>query len=288
MWLLLGLFSAATDAGKNVLAKHNTKSFNSIVVTWAWVTYSLFILIPVMFIKGIPQLDMVFWQTFVVRIILDFVSLLMYIEAIKRTDLSLSMPMLALSPLFLLVSGYFLNGEFPSNLALIGVLLIVVGTYFLNFKGRHLPWYEPITCVVQDRGTTLMLGASIIWGITGSLHKLAILHSNPYFYTGLGALTLAVLYTPLAWFASREDFKKSFSREYLPKLVPVGLLDGLTVLSQFVGQSMSLTVLVISLKRTSIIFSSILGWWLFGEKIGKRIVPICMMVAGVVLIAVGG
>lgn len=288
MWLFIALFSACTDAGKNVLAKHNTKSFNSVVITWAWVFYSLIILIPVMFFQGIPTLNTMFWQAFTARIVLDFMSLLMYVEAIKKSDLSLTLPMLALTPLFLIGSGYIINGEFPSTLALFGVSLIVAGTYALNFKGRQYPLYEPITCIVKDKGTLMMLGVSITWGITGSLHKLAISNSNPYFYTGFGMLVLAALYTPLAWFSSREDFKKSFQLQHMKTIVPVGLLDGLTVLSQFVAQSMAMTVLVISLKRTSIIFSSVMGWLLFKEQIKTRIVPISMMVAGVALIAIGG
>jgi drug/metabolite transporter (DMT)-like permease len=194
--------------------------------------------------------------------------------------------MLALTPLFLLFSGFLINGEFPTSLGLGGVALIIAGTYLLNFKKNAQSIFEPFQVIFNNSGSVLMLGVAIIWGITGSLHKLAISHSNPYFYTGLGALVLTTLYTPVAWYANREDFKKSLSREYLPQLVPIGLLDGITILAQFIGQSMSLTVLVISLKRTSIIFSSLLSWYFFKEEIGPRLLPICLMVLGVMLIAI--
>ena len=45
MWILLGLISAFTDAFANVLAKYNTKTFDPMVVAWAWTAYSLIILI---------------------------------------------------------------------------------------------------------------------------------------------------------------------------------------------------------------------------------------------------
>jgi drug/metabolite transporter (DMT)-like permease len=286
MWLLFGLAAAGTDAAKNVLAKHNVQNFDSVVVTWAWVFYSLIILIPVMFIKGVPQLDQTFWIAFAVRIVLDFAALLMYVESLKRTDLSLSLPMLALTPLFLLASGFVINGELPTVLGIFGVLLIVAGAYFLNFSSSNRSLFAPLQAITHNSGSLLMLGVAVLWGLTGSIHKLAILHSNPYFYTGLGAVTLAVLFTPLAWYRSKEDFKKSLSREYIFKMIPVGLLDGATVLTQFIGQSISLTVLVISLKRVSIVFSSLMGWYYFKEDIKSRIVPICLMVVGVICIAV--
>jgi drug/metabolite transporter (DMT)-like permease len=287
MWLLFGLLSASTDAGKNVLAKRSTGTFNSIVITWAWVAYSLILLLPLMFWGGIPALDQTFWLAFSARVVLDIISLVLYVEALRRSDLSLTLPMLALTPLFLLGSGLLLNNEWPSTLSLAGVLLIVAGTYFLNFKRGMLHALEPLQAIYKNTGALMMLAVAIIWGVTGSLHKLAILHSNPYFYTGLGALVIAVILTPLAWWSSHEDFKKAASKEYLPQLLPIGILDGITVLSQFIGQSITLTVLVISLKRTSIIFSSLMGWALFKEDIRTRIAPICVMVLGVILIALG-
>ncbi|HYD35762.1 MAG TPA: DMT family transporter [Vitreimonas sp.] len=285
MWFVLGLFSAFFDASRNVLAKHNTKSFNSLVVTWAWVFYSLIILVPVMFVHGIPQLDAVFWLAFSARIVLDFISLLLYVEALRRSDLSLTLPMLSFTPLVLLVSGLIINQEFPSQLGLAGVILIVLGMYILHFK-RQEPLWQPLLCMTRDTGTFCMFGAAVLWGITGSLHKLAIAHSNPYFYTGLGAVVLAAVFTPLAFGADRQQFKQSLTSRYMKQLLPVGILDGLSVLSQMVGQSLSVAVLLISVKRTSIIFSSVMGWYFFQENIKHRLVPICMMVAGVILIAV--
>lgn len=284
MWILLGLFSAFSDASKNVLAKHNVKSFDSLVISWAWVTYSLIILIPVLIFNGIPNLDGTFWMAFSVRTVLDVIALILYVNALKHTDLSLSLPMLALTPLFLLFTGLAINHEFPKPLGLIGVGGIVLGTYLLNFKKKE-KFYQPFVAIYENKGAFMMLCVAIIWGLTGSLHKLAILHSDPYFYTAFGALALAVIFTPLAIFSNKQDFTRALNPKNLPRIVPVGILEGLTVLSQMIGQSIALTVFIISLKRTSIIFSSIMGWLFFKEPIKQRLIPICLMVAGVILIS---
>lgn len=283
MWIFLGLISAFSDASKNVLAKHNTKSFDSLVISWAWVTYSLIILIPIMLLKGIPNLDGLFWIAFTARTVLEVIAVILYVNSLKTTDLSLSLPMLALTPLFLLFTGLAINHEFPKPFGLIGVGAIVLGTYLLNFK-KNERFYQPFLAIYQNKGVFMMFLVAIIWGITGSLHKLAILHSNPYFYAAFGALVLAIIFTPLAIWSNKQDFMKALRPESLPKIAPVGILEGLTVLTQMIGQSIALTVFIISLKRTSIIFSSIMGWLFFKEPIKQRIVPICLMVAGVILI----
>jgi len=284
MWIVLGLISAFSDAAKNTLAKHNAKSFDSLVVTWAWVTYSLILLLPLMFFKGVPRLDSTFWTSFVARIILDVISLILYVKALKQTDLSLSLPMLALTPFFLLITGFVINHEFPQPIGLIGVGAIILGTYLLNFK-RNEKIYQPFVAIYQNKGTFMMLWVAVLWGITGSLHKLAILHSNPYFYTAFGALILAIIFTPLAIWSNKQDFIRSLNPKNLQYIIPVGLLDGVSVLCQMIGQSIALTVFVVSLKRMSIVFSSAMGWFFFKEPIKKRIIPICLMVVGVVLIS---
>jgi drug/metabolite transporter (DMT)-like permease len=285
MWALIGLISAFSDASKNVLAKHNIRSFDPLVVTWAWTAYSLIILVPVMFIGGIPSLDGIFWLAFIIRTILDTVALILYANALKYTDLSLSLPMLALTPLFLVFTGLLINHEFPKPLGLVGVVIIVLGAYLLNFK-KNEKIYQPFLAIYQNKGVFMMFWVAIIWSLTGSLHRLAILHSNPYFYTAFGAIVLSAVFTPLAIWSNKRDFVRALHPQNLPKIAPVGILDGLATLSQMIGQSVALSVLIISLKRVSIVFSSIMGWLFFKEPIRERIVPICLMVAGVILISI--
>ena len=59
------------------------------------------------------------------------------------------------------------------------------------------------------------------------------------------------------------------------------------VLSHFTALSMTDVAYMISVKRTSLIFSVIYGKFLFGEKnTGERLLGSVLMVAGVVLITV--
>ena len=162
MWLLLGLLSGFTDAVRNVLAKHNTNTFDSLVVTWALATYSLVILIPLMFVKGIPSLDETFWLALSARTALDVTAGILYVKALKYTDLSLSLPLLSLTPLFVLFTGLIINHDFPGPAGVAGVIAIVVGAYWLYFN-RKQKFYQPFLAIYQDKGARMMLGVAVLW-----------------------------------------------------------------------------------------------------------------------------
>src|SRR3990167_6486225 len=284
MWILLGLISAFTDAFANVLAKYNTKTFDPMVVAWAWTAYSLIILIPVMFLVGIPPLDATFWLAFTIRTVLDVTALILYVKALKYTDLSLSLPLLSLTPLFLLFTGLVINGDFPGPAGVVGVAAILVGTYWLYSSGKG-SFYRPFLAIYQNKGAFLMLIVAVLWGFTAPLHKVAITHSNAYFYTAFGSLVVALILTPLAAWSNRQDFQKALRFKNFTKVAPVGVVGGISVLTQMIAQGMAAAMLVLSVKRTSIVFSSLMGGYFFGEPLKKRIVPICLMVLGVVLIS---
>ena len=285
MWLLLSLFTASFESFKNVVAKKGTSKFNPLIVTWAWLTFSLPIFLPVLLIVGIPPLDRVFWIAFSIRIVLDMAALILYMNSLKLAPLSLSQPMLAFSPIIILISSYFINGELPSSTGIGAIILILLGSYLLNFDRQSKNLWSPFKALTQNRGALMMFGVAVIWGINSSIHKLAINHSNPWFYGGFGALALAILFTPLAYFSSPKQFMSIFTKAGLKTLVPIGLLDGMAILPQWVAFSMTYAAYVIAVKRLSILFSSILGWYIFKENIKNRLLPILLMVVGVLILA---
>ena len=286
MWLVLSLISALSDSSKNILAKKNSASMNSVVATWIWLFYSMAVLVPAAILLGKTGFpDKVFWTAFSIRIVLEVAALILYVTALKISNLSLSLPMLSFSPLFIIAISFVINGEFPKPLSLVGVASVVIGAYFLNFK-KGERFYQPVLSVIRDKGSLMMLCVAFLWSFTSSLHKVAIEHSNPYFYSGLSAVVLTIIFTPLAFISSRKDFVKAIKIENISKLSATGILDGLAILSQMLAQGLTLTVLVVSIKRMSTVFSAIMGRIYFKEAIKNRIVPIIIMVLGVVLISI--
>lgn len=287
MWFLLSLGSAVFDAAKNVFAKRNLRKekVHPLVVAWAWVFYALPITLPIALFAIPSSLSQQFWWAALLALLLDFISILLFVKALEKTDLSLSLPMLAMVPLVLLITGSVINEELPGPLGLIGVFLIVGGAYFLNYNRHRSHFLSPILAIFHNRGSALMFGVAIIWGLTSALHKVAISHSNPYFYTGFIGLGLTLAYTPFAYYFDRKNFLGSFKPSKIVQIAPVGLMDGISVLLQFIAQNMAFSVFVIAIKRSSIMMSSVAGAVFFKEKIKDRLLPIGVMLLGVVAIA---
>lgn len=98
-----------------------------------------------------------------------------YGRAIAQEDLSLVLPLINLSPLVLLLAGWWVLGERPGPLAVLGVAVLVVGALMLGHPGgqsgkagRGLGrlWASP--------GCRWMLLVALLWGIGASVDKLGV------------------------------------------------------------------------------------------------------------------
>lgn len=102
-----------------------------------------FLLLTWPYIK-LPQLDATFWQATAFAIPCDIVALLLYMRALKVSPMSLTVPFLALTPVFMLFTSFLLLGELPSSLGLTGILLIAAGAYLLNVHTSKRGLWQPL------------------------------------------------------------------------------------------------------------------------------------------------
>lgn len=286
MGIFLSILVAFAESAKNIFIKKEAGLSRSIVIIWGWQVFSLLVLIPALLFAGVPELNTTFWYASSVKILLYVVSLFLYAGALKRADLSLAIPMLAFTPLFTAFISYFLNGETPSTTGFFGILLIMAGAYLLNFNRGERNIFKPLVYIVKNKGTLLMLIVSFIWGITSSLDKTAVVNSEPLFYGAYVAIIMSLLLTTVLYFRHKQEIKRLFNRARVRSLAPIGILDGVVILLQMVAVSLTVTAYVIAIKRSSLLFTSLLAYVFFKEKIRGRILAIAIMFAGVVLIVI--
>ena len=179
-----------------------------------------------MFIQGIPTLDQTFWIVVVLRTVLDAFAVVLYMRAIKFADLSLAVPMLALTPVFLVAIEFLVTGGAPSKGGFLGILFIVLGAYFLN-KEKGQKFFDPFRAIVANHGVFLMLIVAALWGVTGLLHRIGIAHSNSFFYGGVGEIALVLALTPVALWWNRAGVIASLKPKAFLRVAPTGIFDGL-------------------------------------------------------------
>lgn len=286
MGIILGLLAGFFDSVKNVFAKKDTKEYSETTVNFVWMLFATLITLPLALFNIPGAFSLKLLIIFICVTLLDFFAYIFYLRSLKFSDLSLSLPMLALTPVFVLIISYLFFNETVTLLALVGIGLIIAGGYLLNVQKGNLSLLAPLENIVKNKGVRYMLFTSILWGFANSLHKLGVTESSPLFYTGVSYLLLTLLYLALLLYQNRKELRVLTQLKDMKVLAPVGILEGITALFQFASQGMiASSVITISLKRSSILFSALFGALFFKENIKNRLLPIGLILVGIVLVS---
>jgi drug/metabolite transporter (DMT)-like permease len=283
IWFVYSLLVAFFESMKDVFSKRSLKNIDEYIVAWSFWFFSLPFLVPFLFFIGIPALGKEFWIALLVGGTLNAMTSILYMKAIKYSDLSLTVPMVALTPLFLLLASPLIVGEFTSPVGLIGVLLIVFGSYTLNIKHIRGGFLSPFKALLKEKGPKLMLLIAVIWSITSNLDKVGIQNSSPLFWAAALNTYISIIMFPVVLCKSRKNLKQ-ISKIY-KTLFPIGMFGAMTAIFQMMALTMTLVAYVISIKRTSTIMSVLFGYLIFKEKnIKERLLGVVIMVIGVLFI----
>lgn len=282
MWqlysILAGLFLASADAfSKQILEKEN-----AYYIVWIRLLFSAFPLLIVALWTPIPDvLPPRFWLIITLLAPLEILAIVLYVKALKLSPISLCIPFLAFTPVFLLVISFFLLGELPTPLGLLGVMLIVTGGYIVSADGASASLTAPLHAIKREMGVKLMLTVAFLFSITSSLAKIAIEYSGPSFFAVFYYILLVPLFLPIVLIKHKGSLVKSISLFH----VLTGFCLALMVYFHSMAISMTKVVYMIALKRSSLIFSILFGYIFFQEKkIAHRLTGGLIMLCGVFLI----
>ncbi|MFM9158013.1 MAG: EamA family transporter, partial [Dolichospermum sp.] len=104
-------------------------------------------------------------------------------RALRFGDISLTIPLMGFSPLFLAIASPLILNEFPAKTQLIGILLICFGAYFLNLKPKENNYLAPLKSLMTTQSSQLMLIVAFLWSLTTSFDKIGAKNSSPLFFS---------------------------------------------------------------------------------------------------------
>lgn len=283
-WLIFGILTAFFEAVKDVFGKQNLKKSDEYVVAWSLSFFSVIFLIPWVLYTGIPTLNSQFWLALLIGGSINAVTALLYIKAIKVSDLSLTIPLVALTPLFMLVTSPLIVGEYPNFFDYIGILLIVAGSYLLNIKEKSKGYLAPFKALLDEPGPKLMLIVAFLWSITSNFDKIGVKNSYPIFWLFSLFGTMTVLLLPVLLHKTPNPGRKILKQ--LPMLAAMGFFNAIGVIFQMQALTLTLVVQVIAIKRTSVLMGVLFGHFIFKEKdIQQRLLGAGIMILGVLFIS---
>ena len=283
LWVIFALITALSLSTADALSKRAMAKSDEYVIAWVREGYALPFIALAFFFIPIPHLDKTFWLSVLILLPLEITALILYVKAIKISPLSLTIPYMALSPVFIIIIAFFLLGELPDASGFAGIFFIVAGAYLLNAKTGGSGLLAPIKAIAKERGSIFMIIVAVIYSITATIGKIAVQHSSQIFFGFFYPLLLTIVLSMVV--GIKGTLYQVASRPIV--FLFIGIFTAIMILSHFLAISMADVAYVISIKRTSLIFSVIYGWLIFKEvDIGERLLGSIFMLAGVVSITV--
>jgi drug/metabolite transporter (DMT)-like permease len=284
-WVLLSLISAFTLATSDAFTKKALANGNEYLVGLFRLLFSLPFLFCLLFFVPVPRVDREFYVAFAFALPLEIAAWVFYIRALKISPLSLTLPFLALTPVFLIIVSYAILGERVSLQGTLGILCLATGSYVLHFHKMQKGILEPFRAIIKERGSVLMIFVAFIYSITSSLGKMAILHSSPLFFGIVYFIVVTIVFAPIALWMGRHELKGFITGKHYRGLIFPGLCHSGMVVSHMVAISLIKVAYMISLKRTSVLLAVVYGYFLFNEKhMKERLIGALLMFAGFILI----
>ncbi len=289
-WLALALLSAFSLASADACSKKLLPGYRAREMVLVRFSFSALLLTPLLYFSPLPTVPPVFWCWLALALPLEILAMLLYMQAIRDSPLSLTLPYLAFTPVFTAMAGYLLLGERVSAQGLLGIVLVVSGAYLLNLEAAETPGRvrlsKPLRAIVNERGSRLMLAVALIYGLTSVIGKIELQYASSWSFAAVYFVLLGLLSLILfAFSSSRPRVLHVLGRKPAIHLLIGGLFTAMIV-THFMALERVATAYMISVKRISILFGMIYGALLFGEQdLLRRLAAGALMVAGVALLA---
>lgn len=287
MGFILSLIVAFLISLRAVFEKKALEQIDEFILTFGLRFFAGIIIISVMFFFGVERsVEEGFLPLVVIGAIISTFATVFALKGLKYGDLSLVSPIVTFTPLFLLITSPIIINEFPSFLGLVGVLLIVLGSYILNISKLKIGYLEPIVSLFKNKGVRYMFLASIVWSIGSNIDKLGVTASSPLIWSASINFLSAVMIFPFV-LKRITLLNEKISKKYLFMIPTIGIIAALSSVVQLYAIGLILVIYVISLKRLSVIFQVFFGRFIFHEENFKeRFAGVIIMTVGAILIIV--
>jgi drug/metabolite transporter (DMT)-like permease len=282
--LLLVLVSSLAWGGFDALRKLLVDRIQPLALVCLLTIASVPLFLAWVAVDGMPQVRAGYLAPALASVLLNIGANLAYIAALRLADLSASIPLLSLTPVFTTLLGIPLLGERPHLWQVCGILLVVLGAVILNLPAAGAV-STPATRRGRRSGALWMVAVAFLWALTVPLDKLAVEHASGPFH-GL-VLNAGVAVATLAGLAAQRRLGELARVRGVvgPFAASLGV-SALALGTQLMAIQFILVGLVETLKRgIGNVLAVAFGRLLFGEPVTwRKMGAIALMAAGVALV----
>jgi len=219
----------------------------------------------------------------VIDVLLITVVMWLYFRALQISPLSLCVPFLSFTPVFLIPTGFIILGELPLPSKAFGVALIVAGSLAMHRRLFAQGWLAPAKAVIREKGSRYMLLVSLLFSVTNTLDKKLVTMSDIFTEAFAYGFGLSISFWIMGR-VQRSDFAAA-ARGNWKWISLAATLDAVSLLFQLASYAYIAVVITVSIKRAGIVLSVLAGWLFFHERnITDKVIAASVMFCGVLIL----
>lgn len=230
-------------------------------------------------VDGMPAVQPGYFVPALTSVALNIAANLGYIAALRKSALSVAIPLLSLTPAFTALLAVPLLGERPTWVQGLGILMVVAGAAGLNLHAGELRFWR------RETSALWMVAVAFFWALAIPLDKLSVERASGPFHglvlnagVALGTLAGLALQGRLRELAQVRTVRGPFAASLVVSTAALGL-QLIAIQHLWVG-------LVETLKRgIGNLLAVLLGRLLFAEPVTvHKVAAVVLMIAGVALV----
>jgi drug/metabolite transporter (DMT)-like permease len=291
MWIVLALLAASASAGTSLLLKRAVSLAGVVVSTVAFrIIAGVMLAFTCLSAAAWHALTPTYWRAVAVVIPNEIGGMVCLSLALSLGDVSVVQPIMGFIPLFTMIGGTFFLHELPSPIAIVGILLIVTGLYFVGLRRGGSAW-EPLRAFATQRASWYGLLAALFWTVTSLTHKIGIAEVGPMPWATTLTLGSGLVLALALPFVARSagglglpTSEKTFS--WLLVVVAIAVCFAVQQFGLHNALRRSQAGYVMAVVSTSILIATTVGVLVLRERGGShRITGALLVSSGVALIA---
>ena len=282
--LISSFFSAfAAIAQKKVLFNRSPLEFSFLLAI-----VNLVFSLPFFFAVDYTTINSSNMSILFAKSLIGVAAFLCVMTALKNLQISNALPLLALTPGFVAIFAFFLLGESLKATEIIGLLSLITGTYILESKNLGEILF-PLRVFFRSKYHRYVLAALLLFTASSIMDKMLLVKMNlsPISLTAFQHLFFAFIFTAvyISFKKNREKILPNFKKKDILWIVLISLLTIGYRYTQVVSIGLASVALTLAVKRTSILWATIIGGKIFKDSnLLKKIIAVSFILLGAILI----
>lgn len=287
-WFFIALTSAFLSAAAAISQKKVLFKLTAVEFSFLISIFNVVLSVPFLFYIDSFPVSTEGILILVFKSLIGSTAFLCIMLALKNLEISNALPLLALTPGVIAIIAYFFIGEALKQTEIIGLVLLISGTYVLEskFTGDLL---HPFKTFYRSKFHHYILIAIMLMSVSSILDKVLLKQYNftPILLTVSQQIIYAVFFSIAYLLTSHKTINKIISEsrnEFLLVIIIAVLTLGYRY-SQALAISLAPVSLVIAVKRTSVFWATIVGGKIFSDKhLLRKSIAVVIIIAGAMLI----